>query len=163
MIVRETPTPRRPAVTQSVNQAAGELLATLPEVVGGEHLDGVQIVDDAFHVGHRVDDILEELHKERRDAIAVFRHSEDATIGATQVIGIAGPELLEAFVNTWNAPAMLDRRQRTIGGRLVWELRDRGGRLTVIYLFGNVVYLVETTDAALLDAILLEMPPFRLR
>ena len=43
-------------------------------------------------------------------------------------------------------------------GSPAWELRDRLGRLTVVYRLGNVVYLVETEDQALLEAILLDMP-----
>lgn len=158
-IVRPTPTPERPRFTQAVSQPASQLLATLPKVAGGEQLDGVQVVNDSFFlVGHRVDDVLRELQKERRDAVSVFRYTEDATIGATTVEGIDGATLFEAFVMTWNAPAVIERRQRLAAGTLAWELRDRGGRLTVIYRLGNVVYLVETTDQALLEAILLDMP-----
>lgn len=35
--------------------------------------------------------------------------------------------------------------------------------LTVLYPLGNVVYLVETHDRAMLEAILLDMPPNGLR
>jgi hypothetical protein len=156
--VRPTPTPERPRFSNPVGQAASQLLATLPKVAGGVPFDGVRIVDDYLHVGNPVDDVLEELQKERRDAASVFRYMEDATIGATAVEGVDGATLLEAFVTTWHAPAVIEREQRLAAGTLAWELRDRGGRLTVVYRLGNVVYLVQTTDPALLEAILLDMP-----
>jgi hypothetical protein len=157
-IVRPTPTPERPRFSQAMSQGASQLLATLPEVAGGERFDRVQIVDDALHVFHSVDDVLAALQKERRDAVSVFRTGEDATLGATAVEGIDGAVLLEAFVTTWNAPAVIERRQRLAAGTLAWELRDRGGTLTVIYRLGNVIYLVQTQDRAMLEAILLDMP-----
>ena len=46
---------------------------------------------------------------------------------------------------------------------VAWELRDRGGNLTVVYRIANVVYLVQTVDPVLLEAILLDMPPGGLR
>jgi hypothetical protein len=159
-LVRPTPTPERPRFTEALSQPASQLLATLPKVAGGEQLDGVQVVNDSFFlVGHPVDDVLSELDKERRDAVAVFRWSESATIGATTVEGIDGATLFEAFVMTWNAPAVIERRQRLAAGSPAWQLRDRGGTLTVIYRLANVVYLVQTDDPAMLEAILLDMPP----
>jgi hypothetical protein len=158
-IVRPTPTPERPRFSEAVGQLASQLLATLPSVAGGEQFDGLQVISDSFLSGHAVDDVLTELGKERCDAVAVFRWTEDATIGATTVEGIDGATLFETFVMTWHAPAVIDRRQRLAGGTLTWELRGRGGMRTVIYRLGNVVYLVETTDQALLDAILADMLP----
>lgn len=157
-IVRPTPTPERPRFSQAVGQAASQLLATLPKVAGGGQFDGVQVVDDSFHVGHPVDDVLNALQRERRDAVPVFRYGENATIGATTVAGIDGVALLEAFVTTWNAGAVIERRQRLAAGSPAWELRARSGRLTVVYRLGNVVYLVQTPDRAMLEAILLDMP-----
>jgi hypothetical protein len=150
--------PERPRPSQAVGQPAMQLLATLPEVAGGEAFDGVQVVDDSFNVGHPVDDVLSALQKERRDAVSVFRYGADATIGATNVEGVDGSTLFEAFVTAWNAPAVVERRQRVAAGSPAWELRDRIGRLTVVYRLGNVVYLVETIDAAMLEASLLDMP-----
>lgn len=158
-MVRPTPTPERPPFSQPVSQPASQLLTTLPKVAGGEQLDGLQVVNDSFHVGHPVDDVLEKLERERSDAVSVFRWSEDATIGAIAIDGVAGAALFETVVMTWNAPAVIERQQRLAAGALAWELRDRGGWLTVIYRLGNVVYLVETRDGALLEAILLDMPP----
>jgi hypothetical protein len=158
-----TPTPERPRFTQAVSQPATQLLATLPTIAGGEQLDGVQIVNDAFHVGHPVDDVLLELQKDRNDAVSVFRYGEDATIGATTVEGIDGATLFEAFVTTWNAPAVIERRQRLAAGGPAWELEDRLGTLTVVYRLSNVVYVVETADRARLEAILLDMPPTGIR
>jgi hypothetical protein len=157
-IVRPTPTPERPRFSQAVSLPASQLLATLPNMTAGERLDGVQVVNDSFHVGHSVDDVLSALDKERRDAVSVYRWGEAATIGATTVEGIDGARLFDAFVSTWHSPAVIERRQRLAADTLGWELRDRGGRLTVIYRLGNVVYLVETTDQVLLEAILVDMP-----
>lgn len=157
-IVRPTSTPERPRFSNPVGHPASQLLATLPKVAGGEDFDGIQVVDDSFHVGHPVDDVLQALQKERRDAVSVYRYGEDATIGATMVTGIDGATLLEAFVTTWGAPAVIERRQRLAAGSPAWELRARLGRLTVVYRLGNVVYLVETADPAMLEAILMDMP-----
>jgi hypothetical protein len=157
-IVSPGPTPERSPPSHAVGQPESQLLATLPEVAGGEKFDGVQIVDDSFNVGHPVDDVLSALRKERRDAVSVFRYGADATIGATEVGGVDGSTLFEAFVTAWNAPAVVERRQRVAAGSPAWELRDRLGRLTVVYRLGNVVYLVETIDAAMLEAILFDMP-----
>lgn len=158
-VVRSTQTPERPRFSQMVGESATQLLETLPEVAGGQMFDHLQVVNDAFHVGHFVDDVLEALQKERRDAVAVFRGSETAMIGATTVQGVDGAALLEAFVLTWHAPANLERLQRAVAGSPAWELRARLGVRTVIYRLGNVIYLVETDDPALLEAILLDMPP----
>lgn len=157
-IVHPTPTPERPRFSNPVGQAASELLATLPKEAGGGAFDGVQVVDDYLHVGHPVDDVLEALQRKRRDAVSVFRYGEDATIGAAAVEGIDGATLFEAFVTAWHAPAVIERRQRLAAGTLAWELLDRGGTLTVVYRLGNVIYLVQTQDRALLEAILLDMP-----
>ena len=59
----------------------------------------------------------------------------------------------------WGAPAVIERRQRLAAGSPAWELRARLGRLTVVYRLDDVVYLVETHDRDLLEAILLDMPP----
>lgn len=162
-IVRPTPTPERPRFSQAVGQPASQLLTTLPKVAGGEQFDGLQVVNDSFHVGHPVDDILSALQKERRDAVSVFRYGENVTIGATAIEGVDGATLFETFVTTWNAGAVIERRQRLAAGSPAWELRARSGRLTVVYRLGNVVYLVQTHDRAMLEAILLDMPPSGLR
>lgn len=157
-IARPTPTPERPRFSQPVGQPASQLLATLPEVAGGHQFARVQIVNDSLHVGHSLDDVLEMLQKKRLDAVSVFRNGDAATLGATAVAGIDGAALLEAFVTTWNAPAVIERRQRLAAGGVAWELRDRLGLLTVVYRIANVVYLVQTDDQALLEAILVDMP-----
>lgn len=157
------PTPPVTRFSQAVSQPASQLLATLPKVAGGEGFDGIQVVNDAFNVGHPVDDVLSELNKERREAVSVFRWGANAEFGATTVEGIDGATLFEAFVVRWNAPAVIERRQRLAVGTLAWELRDRGGRLTVLYRVGDIVYLVQASDRDLLEAILLEMPPNGLR
>jgi hypothetical protein len=157
-IASPTPTPLRPRFTQAVSQPASQLLATLPTVAGGEAFDGIQVVDESLHVFHYVDDALSAVAKERKDAVSVFRYGEDATIGATTVGGVDGVTLFEAFVSTWQAPAVIERRQRVAVGTLAWELRQRGGGLTVVYRIADVVYLVQTEDAAMLEAILLDMP-----
>ena len=143
-----------------ISQSANELLVKLPEVAGGVQFDGVQIVDESLNVGHPLDDALAVVGMERRDAVSVFRYSEDAsaTIGATVVEGIGGEALLQAFVDTWHAPAVTQRWQRPAAGTTAWELGERGGRMNVLYVVGNVVYLVSTPDAATLEAIILEMP-----
>jgi hypothetical protein len=136
-IVRPTPTPPRPRPTPAVSDAVSRLLATLPEVAGGERFDRVLIVDDTLNVFHAVDDVLEELQEKRRDAVSVFRNREDAILGATAVEGVDGAALLEAFVKAWRAPAVIERLQRQAAGTLAWELRDRGGTLTVVYRLGT--------------------------
>src|SRR6185503_17366572 len=155
-VVHPTPT-EFPQPTRDPN-GASPLLATLPEVAGGETFDGTQVIDGSFLSGHPLDHVLDELHKERSDAVSVFRNSADAAIGATTVEGIDGVTLLEAFVATWTAPAVIERRQRVAAGTQAWELLDRGGNLTVFYRLGDVVYLVATKDRAVLEAILLDMP-----
>ena len=161
--VHPTPTPQRPRFTQPVSQQSHHLLATLPLEAGGETFDGVRIVDDYLHVGHPVDDVLEALQRDRVDAVSVFRYGDHATIGAVTVQGVDNARLFETFVMTWHAPAVLERRQRLAAGTLAWELRARLGSLSVIYMRGNVVHVVETEDAALLEAILLDMTPAGLR
>ena len=158
-IERPAPSPERPRFSQAVGHSASLLLTTLPMEAGGEDLDGLQVVNDSFNVSHPVDDVLEEVQKKRRDAVAVFRWGEHATIGAITVEGINGPALFEAVVTTWHAPAVIERRQRIFFGTLAWELRARLGWLTVVYRLADVVYIVESDDRAVLEAILLDMPP----
>jgi len=148
--------PERPSTAPE-----GHLLATLPDEAGGVGFDGVQIVFDDFYLwGHPVDDVLRAVGKERRDAVAVFRYSNviEATIGATTVEGIDGETLLTAFADTWNAPAVVHRSARIVGGTRGWELRERRSGWTVMYRRGDAVYLASAPDRATLDAILADMP-----
>jgi hypothetical protein len=160
--IRPTPTPN-PLPTDSVSgRAADPLILTLPQVAGGVKFDWVRVVGEGlFEVGHPVDDVLRAIDKERGDAVAVFKSGQEpsATIGATAVPGIDGGILLEAFVDTWHAPAVIHRWTRVIGGSEAWELAQRRGLLTVVYRRGDVVYLVEASDPSRLDAILSDMPP----
>lgn len=121
--------------------------------------DRYQIVDDSWNVWHPVDDVLTALDRQREDALPAFRYAEDATIGAIAVEGIDGSTLLKAFVDEWNAPAIIARSQRQAAGTIGWALAERGGGLTVVYRRANVVYLVSAPDPAKLEAILSDMPP----
>jgi hypothetical protein len=106
------------------------LLSSLPETVGGHSFDGVQVVDDSFPSGHPVDDVLAVLGKRRPDAAAVFRYASDGsgTMGAITVNGVDAKTLLDAVVDNWAAPAVIDRS------------------------------LAESDDAELLDAMIQSMP-----
>jgi hypothetical protein len=160
--VHPTPTPRQTdSLGTVIDQVLGELLATLPEEAGGARFDFVYVVGPSLRSGHAVDDPLRAVGKERADAAAVFRYSDQlpATVGATTVKGIDGQLLLKAFAETWQAPAVLRRSTRILGGTEAWELAKRGGTLTVMYLRGDVVYLVSAPDRLTLEAILGEMPP----
>jgi hypothetical protein len=101
---------QRQRPTEVIGASARGLLATLPEAAGGETFDGVQVVSDSLNVFVPVDDVLDALGKERRDAVSVSRNSNSATISATRVEGIDGPALLGAFVATWGAPGVIRRR-----------------------------------------------------
>lgn len=138
-----------------------ELLATLPAAAGGLPFDGAYVIDDSLNAFSYLDDALSTVGKTRRDAVSVYRYSEQpgATIGATAVEGVDGGTLLKAFADTWNAPAVISRRTRLLGGTVGWELTDRRGRLTVVYRREDVVYLVSAPDVFTLDAILADMPP----
>lgn len=149
------PRPSRP--TTDTEQA---LLDSLPVDAGGLQLDGVQIVHETgLLIGHPVDEVLWAVGKERGDAVSVYRYGDSTTIGATKVAGIDGITLLQAFADAWNAPSVIDRGRRWVHGLPAWQLWHRGGDRTVVYVDGDVVYVVQTDDPALLEAILLEMPP----
>lgn len=137
---------------------ANQLLATLPADAGGLHFGSYRIVDDSFNVGHSVDAVLDEVNKVRADAVAVFRYAQGAGIGAVTVEGIQGDALLSAFVDAWDAPAVIRRRERPAAGTVGWELQNRRGNLTIVYRQGNIVYLVSTQDRDILRAILGDMP-----
>jgi hypothetical protein len=136
-----------------------QLLATLPADAGGLHFERYVIVDDSLDVGHLVDDVLAELGKERKDAVAVFRDTDESIIGATVIDGVDGETLLKAFVETWEAGAVIARRQRPVAGTAGWELTKRRSGRVVVYRFANVVYLVSAPDFVTLEAILADMPP----
>ncbi len=145
----------------SERRGPGEaLLATLPTTAGGVSFAVVQIVDDSLNAFHYVDDALSALSKDRNDAVAVFRYSEEssATIGATAVDGVGGDKLLEAFADTWHAAAVIGRRNRMFGGTVGWELTERGGTFTVLYRRADVVYLAAAPSLTTLDEILSGMP-----
>jgi hypothetical protein len=145
--------------TRDVGQSARDLLAMLPLTAGGMTFDGVLVVDDSFNVGHPVDDVLTELGKRRKDAVAVDRWSDSVTISATWVAGVDGPTLLATFVRTWDAPAVIRRSTRAIQvGISGWELEERLGMVDVMYRLGDVVYLVSSEDRDLLEAVLRDMP-----
>jgi hypothetical protein len=159
--VLPSPTTKLLWPNQVITHDADALLATLPTEAGGLHFDGVYAIDDSLMGGSPVDDALAAVGKNRRDALSVFRYSEDpaATIGATLVAGIDGDALLEAFARTWDAPAVIRRSQRAAGGSLAWELEERGGMLTFLYQRANAVYLAATHDPTILDATVADMPP----
>lgn len=150
-----------PAPTPERTGPYEDLLATLPEAAGGVSFAGVQVVDDSLNAFHYVDDALSAVNRDRHDAVAVFRYSEEssATIGATSVNGVAGDALLQAFADTWHAAAVIGRRNRMLGGTVGWELTERGGTVTVLYRRGDTVYLAAAPDPPTLDAILSDMPP----
>jgi hypothetical protein len=154
-----SPSDMLPTVAPTPVSRARQLLATLPADAGGLHFGSYQIVDNWLHVGHPVDQVLAELDKEREDAASVFRFAKNASVGAVAVDGIDGGALLEAFVEAWNASAIIRRWQRPAAGTIGWELQARLGTLTVVYLRGSTVYLVSTSDPARLRAILADMPP----
>jgi hypothetical protein len=134
------------------------LLETLPTEAGGVLFDGVQIVHEmGFLIGHPVDDALREIGKERGDAVAVFRGSENGTIGAISVAGVDGDTLLKAVVETWHAPAVVARSPRLPVEYSTWAMQERGGRLNVVYRRGDVVYIISTPTPELVEAILLDM------
>ena len=152
----------QPVETDSTNgRPAGPLLATLPTEAGGLEFDGVQVVAESpYLVGHPVDGVLRALGKERGDAESVYRYSGqvNATLGATEVEGVDGDALLKAFAEAWDAPAVINRWTRVVGGSRAWELSLRGGSRTLVYRIGDVVYLVSAEDSATLEAILVDMP-----
>jgi hypothetical protein len=154
-------TPERMGSVGTLSGPDEELLATLPKQAGGVSFAGVQVVDDSLNAFHYVDDALSAVNRDRHDAVAVFRYSEEssATIGATSVNGVAGDALLQAFADTWHAAAVIGRRNRMLGGTVGWELVERGGTVTVLYRRGDTVYLAAAPDPPTLDAILSDMPP----
>jgi hypothetical protein len=156
------PTPRIviPTLLPTPLSPARQLLATLPIEAGGKVFDEYQIIDDSWNVGHPIDEVLAALGKERKDAVLVFRYADDLTMGAVAVDGIGGPKLLDVFVETWNAPAVIRRSPRPVGTLTGWRLDERGGARTVVYLRADVIYLVFTLDPdpLKLNAILADMP-----
>lgn len=149
--------PPQPSPT-FVDPDVAELLSTLPDEAGGVFFEDIQSVDDAFLSGHPVDDVLAALGKTRAETIAVFRSGANGTIGAISVDGTGGQLLLEAFAQSWHAPAVVGRFTRILGGTVAWELVERDGARTVLYQRQNLVYLATAPDRAAVERILSDMP-----
>lgn len=151
--------PSGPVAAPTQVPAANLLLTRLPTEAAGLRFGEYQIVDDSINVGLPVDDVLRELDKSRSDAVAVYRWTADVTIGATTVEGISGDTLLQAFVEAWDAPAVVSRTPRVFSNHAsAWVLKERSGQVTVFYSIGKVVYMVSSRDNGLLEAVLATMP-----
>jgi hypothetical protein len=143
------------------NARLNSLQASLPRQAAGLTFDQVRVVEESqFLDGHPIDDAYREVGKRRSDATAVFLHPSNgaAEIGAVTVSGVSGDSLLRAVVDAWSAPAVVARSERAIGDRAVWGLETRSGHVTAVYRRDDVVYIVSSSDRALVDAIMLEMP-----
>jgi hypothetical protein len=139
---------------------AQSLMDTLPVRPAGVQLDGSRVIDESFLSGHPADDALADLGKRRSDATIVERNASrgDAIVGAIVVDGVAGDVLLDVIVETWFAASVVRRDSLSLGPREVWTLEHRGGRFTLVFAKGDVVYYVMASDAMLAQAIVSEMP-----
>lgn len=138
------------------------LLATLPTSAGGVNFDISRVIDDSFLSGHPVDDVLTALGKRRSDATIVERYGGvgggDGGIGAFVVGGVPGDVLLDTFVQTWLAPAVVGRAQTTIGDRDVWALDLRPNHVFLAYQRGSTIYWAGTDDRSLAEQFIAAMP-----
>lgn len=135
------------------------LRESLPRAVNGIELSLVQVIDDTYMSGHPLDDALAHLSKERGDASAVFRGDPVGRLelGAVAVNGVSGATLLDALAQAWYGAASVHASPVNVGNG-GWRVRTSRGHTTVLYRRGDIAYVASSSDDALIDDALREMP-----
>jgi hypothetical protein len=150
-----------------------DLEALLPATVGGIQMETLSLSGADFYLGGndqsrpQLDGLLARLGKAIGDVTVA--DAGDPTgkavldVGILRVAGVSSDRLLAEWIASWEAskPGQVTHAAATVGGRTLTQLVDAsrpvGGR-TYAFAKGDMLFLVEADDLALVSSALAQLP-----